>query len=136
MPIKLFEGDIEMINMREGTMGLFSINTLLTDTHSCQAYVKCACCGLEFHVHKIVPVFFSSAHRRHLIQFSSAGTQTRRHHRHHLPRLDILEPPESDVLIFPCWGGWGRREVLWAHGLFSPFLSVYLFTSFHLSSIR
>lgn len=47
-------------------------------------------------------VFFPFLLCHHLIRFLSVGTQTRRLlHRHH-PCLDILEPPESDVLILAC----------------------------------
>lgn len=109
---------------------LFSINTLLTPTHThthpCQTRIKWLVMGRCF-----VFLFFST-HRLYLIQFLSAGTQTHcQHHRHH-PCLDILEPPENDVLIFLCGrGGDSRRRREGdggaAHGLFFPScLRIYL----------
>lgn len=101
--------------------------TYSTHTHLCQTCINCACS--VFCVSKCVPVFFST-HHHYLILFLSAGTQTCSEHHHH-PCLDILEPPENDVLIFLFVGGEGEDS------FFSPPLPVCVYLcSFHRSSIK
>lgn len=70
---------------------------------------------------------FFSTHHSYLIQFLSAGTQTCCQQHCHHPCLDILEPPENDVLIFLCGRGWTEESGVGSRGLFFPScLCIYL----------
>lgn len=123
------------ITLGERITVLFSFNTRPhTDTHTAvRLALNVLVMGWCF-VSATVFLFFST-HHSYLIQFLSAGTQTCCQQHCHHPCLDILEPPENDVLIFLCGRGWTEESggLSW---IIFPFLSVYLFMSFHFASIK
>lgn len=101
------------IALEERITVLFSISTVLTpapahmQVHICRTPLNGLVLGWWFASCECVAAFsFFYTHCCYLIQFLCAGTQTCCQHHHHHLCLDILEPPENDVLMFLS----GREE--------------------------